>query len=155
MLRSPFHLTISIGMIALSSLALISRRAVAQDCDLTQSVFQDRPGQGFELEFYPGSSDTLPSSAMVILSHPSRGVIFTFDLVESQGYPLANLVDRDRPDVAQVITFFDSDLIQSSPPGFYAFVEGLGYTDWSLNQETGGRVTVLGDVIWEFDRCKE
>jgi len=149
-----FNRKITLGGLTLCLFTVAIPRGIAQECDLTQSLYRDVPDQGFRLEFYPSSSTTLPSAATVILSHPDRGQIFQFELVESQGYPIANLVYADRPDLSQVITFFDPDLIQTSPPGHYAFVEGLGYADWSLNQESGGREIVLGDVIWQFDQCR-
>ena len=89
----------------------------------------------------------------------SRGQVFEFDMVQSQGYGSTSLIDAKGQKRSHLINFFNSDLSQKSifraeTAPKYIFVSGLGSEDYYGNSLRGGRKIMLGDVMWKLDRCK-
>jgi hypothetical protein len=146
-------LWILLGIASVGSGILLRSSAQPQTCRWTSSLYRDVANKGFELKFQPSEP---PASATATVSHPKRGILFEFDVIESQGYTVRNMVYKDQPESSQPLYFFDTNLMppQSEESPIYAFVAGLGYADWSVNQEKGAREIILGDSMWKFSSCQ-
>lgn len=149
------------GLVSCLSVWILPAIAQEPTCDLTRSVYQDADGQGFQLEFAPDLSGSAVTLATATLTHPDRGTIFEFSVAQSQGYGAIGLVNSNNPEAVHGIYFFGSDLRRSSVligrgnAPTYAFVEGLGSTDYYSNQNSGSRDIILGDVMWQLAYCKQ
>lgn len=145
-------LWILLGIATVGCGILLKGTAQPKTCRWTSSLYRDVANKGFELKFQPSQP---PLSATATVSHPERGILFEFDVIESQGYSVINMVYKDQPESSQVLYFFDLNLMpsQSDEPPIYAFVAGLGYADWSVNKEKGSTKIVLGDGMWTFAGC--
>jgi uncharacterized protein YukJ len=127
-------------------------------CEITNRIYKDVDGKGFELRFSEPSSDSAVSFANVTLWHPERNNIGVFEAGASQG--LANiyfsLINKKEDNINIAAYFFNSNFQQSQQidNSHYLFVSGLGSWDWYFNQMSGGRDIFLGNPMWKFDRCQ-
>jgi hypothetical protein len=128
-------------------------------CKITDGIYRDVSGRGFELRFGPPPPKSVTTMATAIISHPKRGSIFEFEMTQSQGYGSTSLISRKDTSKSYRVNFFNSDLTQASmfrakSLPTYLFVSDLGGDDYYLNQGSGSREIALGDVMWRFQRCK-
>jgi hypothetical protein len=138
-------------------LLLMANRGYAA-CIITNSVYRDVNGRGFELTFKPSSPSSSTTSVIATLSHAKRGKIFEFDMIQSQYYGSVSLINHKNNNT-HLINFFNSNLTQSSifraeSSPMYLFISGLGSTDYYNNQMSGSRAIILGDVMWKFQSCR-
>lgn len=147
-----------LSFILTAALVLITDCAYAA-CNLTNSVYRDIGERGFELSFSPPPSGSASIAATATLTHLKRGKIFEFDMTQSQGYGSTFLIHRGSRDMTHLVNFFNSDLTQASvfraeTAPTYLFIGGLGSEDYYTNSMSGSREIMLGDVMWQFYRCR-
>ena len=149
-----------LGFVATTAFTLTAGAAFAAECPVNRSVYRDVEGRGFQLEFAPNTSNSATVHATATIAHPVRGTIFQFDITQSQGYGSTRLTNRNSPEKSYELYFFDAGLRHSSvllgrgSAPSYAFVAGLGSTDYYMNQNSRSREIPLADVMWQFDHCK-
>lgn len=121
-------------------------------CDLDHSVFRDAATRGFTLEFSPSRGDGATVVARAQVRHKTRGVIFKFEVGQSNGYGTFFLARTDADKApAHDVYFFDANMVETPVnTAAWAFVSGLGSADWYDTRKD----PQLGDTMWKFDRCK-
>ncbi|MBW4525112.1 MAG: hypothetical protein KME18_07935 [Phormidium tanganyikae FI6-MK23] len=155
-------------LIALSTVISIgfTLPAAAQSCKLTQSIYRDVNGKGFELIFGQPPKNRAVYGASAVIKQAKQGVIYRFNLTQANGYGSISLIDpkrnNDNPSGFFVINFFNSDLT-SAPfmPGRetsvpkYAFINGIGAAHYyDYRRDFSNNIPMLLDAMWVFDRCQ-
>ncbi len=140
--------------------------AVAQSCKISQSVYRDANGQGFELIFGKPVSGVASSRATAVIKHTKQGELYKFRVGQANGYGSIFLSDLEQTGVAEgksfVINFFDNNLKSASgvlgretKVPKYAFINGLGsYDYYSRRASISNDNPVMGDTMWIFNRCQ-
>jgi hypothetical protein len=142
------HLPGIVLAVLLLMLALTGAQAA---CDMDHSVFRDAANRGFALEFSPAQGGDATLVALAQISHKTRGSIFKFEVGHTNGYGNFFLTRTDfAKGQSYNIYFFDGQLRETPVnTAAWAFVSGLGATDWYDTREA----PQLGDAMWKFDRC--
>ncbi|BAY56999.1 hypothetical protein NIES2135_38620 [Leptolyngbya boryana NIES-2135] len=156
----------SVVLFAISTIVLATP-VYAQNCKLTQAVYRDGNGKGFELVFRPPTSRSVTVYATAVLRSKSQDELYRFNLSQSQGYGSTSLADtratsENWQDNSFIINFFDSNLKSASmllgresivPK--YAFINGLGSRDYyNRRQSISESNPLIGDTMWVFNRCQ-
>lgn len=137
----------------------------AAPCKISQSVYRDTDGKGFELVFGappPGS----PFLASVTLHHTQQKLLYRFNLTQANGYGSISLLWRQSPDQkgqSFPLNFFSQDFKAATPVIFgreeqaptYAFITGLGRFDYyqRRGQISGHTPPQMVDMMWVHSRC--
>lgn len=144
---------------------LLSESVLAAPCKISESVYREADGQGFELVF--GAAPTgSPLLATVTLQHPKQVPLYRFDLTQANGYGSISLMWRQQPKSERHsfrLNFF-SQAFQSATPGVfgrepqapkYAFITDLASFDYYRRRGAISNSTApyLKDVLWVHDRC--
>lgn len=156
---------ITLGIIVLTLSA--ADLGLSQPCPISQSVYRDVEGKGFELVFGEPIPEAVTSKATAMITHPQEGQLYYFDLGQSQGYGSIwmGLMAQDSP---FNLNFFDKNLVSANPVWFeadieapkYLFITGLGSHDYYYRRS---RVYInpiqvpaplLGDMMWVYHRCQ-
>ena len=161
-MKTQSCITLALSLIALS-IPAPAQADPAQDCPLTQSIYRDADGKGFELAFSSPRPKT-PYPASAIIQHAQGGRMYEFDVSQSSGYGsvwLNTLKNYPGPPRSFWITFFDQDLKAATPIWLldaktapkYAAIAELGGHDHYRRRGTKNP-PLIGDVMWRFDRCQ-
>ncbi|MEO0986543.1 MAG: hypothetical protein AAFY20_13450 [Cyanobacteria bacterium J06639_14] len=151
-------------------LVLLAAKVAATSCQISQSIYRDADGKGFELIFGRAIPGTASSDATATISHSQQTQVYYFDVGQSSGYGTISLADLSPQngtlaDNSPLNLFFFDQASQSVTPLFleetteapeYAFVSGLGSYDYYARR---GMITedtppLLGDMMWVYDRCQ-
>ena len=161
------HFSLFVLSITVLLTLMISRATTSEICPISDSIYRDANGQGFELVFGPPPVGSAVHGTAVI-DHPQQAQLYQFRMFQSSGYGTVWLWDKD-PDQPDNdwrfwIAFFDQDLASATPLYLgaeteapqYAVVAGLGSHD---HYQRRGSVTeetppLLGDTMWIRDRCQ-
>jgi hypothetical protein len=140
-------------------------------CKISQSVYRDLDGKGFELVFGPRLPG-LPgvSQATAIIQHTRQTEVHAFSLTQANGYGSISLSalksTTNGLEYGQrfTINFFDQNLRSASPGVFgreihapkYAFISDLGSYDYYTRREmvAKGAPPFLKDTAWVYARCR-
>ena len=138
--------------------------ALSQDCPLTQSIYRDGDGKGFELVFGPPPPKTV-YDATAVIHHTQQRSLYRFTVDQLSGYGSVWLSDLSRSHSKQSksfwMTFFDRDLKAATPlllwdakeAPQYVVIAELGSHDYYQRRGTENP-PLIGDVMWKFDRCQ-
>jgi len=133
-------------------------------CPIAKSIYRDGDGKGFELVF----GAPLPNTtyhATAVIHHPQQRSLYQFTVNQSSGYGSVWLNELSKKNSRQSqrfwITFFDQNLKSATPLWLgeekeapkYAVVAELGSHDYYQRRGTE-KPSLIGDVIWVFDRCQ-
>ena len=146
---------------------MVPRAATSETCPISNSIYRDANGQGFELVFGLPPIDSAVQGTAVI-NHPQQAQLYQFRVLQSSGYGTVSLWDQDleqpENDHGFWMAFFDHDLASATPLYLgeetaapqYAVVAGLGSHDYYRRWGTITEDTppLLGDVMWIRDRCQ-
>lgn len=144
---------------------LLSDSALAAPCKISQSVYRDADGKGFELMFGAPPKGS-PFLASATLRHPQQDPLYRFSLTQASGYGAISLMFRQQHS-QQVqsfrLNFFSQDLQAATPGVFgqepqapkYAFITDLGSFDYyqrrgKISDQTPPQIA---DMMWVHDRC--
>ncbi|NJN20931.1 MAG: hypothetical protein HC812_06700 [Leptolyngbya sp. RL_3_1] len=131
-------------------------------CPLSQSIYRDSNGQGFELVWRAETTNFSASKATLQISRGDE-LLHHLDLTQASGYGTISLssLDLEQTQVATVLTlvFFDETLADATPLFFepdlpaptYAFIARLGRYDYYQRRGDG---LLVGETLWIFDRCQ-
>lgn len=149
----------------------VAQPVLPAPCKISQSVYRDADGKGFELVFGEPIPGTASSKATATITHPKVGQLYKFDVGQSSGYGSISLglIDDDSTLEPRSfgINFFDRNLVSATPLWLgeetqapkYAFIARLGGHDYYRRKGdfyTSGISTLvppLGDMIWVYNRC--
>ena len=137
------HTCLHIFLALLASMTHLQAHAA---CELGHSVFRDAANQGFTLEFSPSVGEDATVVALAQLKHKARGVIFKFEVGQSNGFGTFFLTRTDtaKPQSSDVY-FFDARLIATPVnTAAWVFVAGLGSADWYDTRKE----PQVGDTLW-------
>jgi hypothetical protein len=145
------------------SVLLASAAPALATCPLSESVYRDASGQGFELSWHDPLPDRASSKATLHI-HRDGELLYHLTLTQASGYGTISLavLNADLTPVntpAFTLNFFDADLGSANPLFFetdlpapaYTFITGLGRYDYYQRR---GDEPLLGDVMWVRDRCE-
>lgn len=149
----------SMGMLFLSESVL------AAPCKISQSVYRDTDGKGFELVFGAPPNGS-PFLASVALHHAQQDPLYRFNLTQANGYGSISLLWRHQPHQPVQsfrLNFFSQDFKSATPVVFgrepqapkYAFITDLGSFDYyqrrsEISDQTPPQIV---DMMWVHDRC--
>lgn len=152
-----------------SGVLLLTPPVSAASCKISQSVYRDAEGHGFELVF----GDSLPgvggSRATATIRHSTQGQLYHFNVTQANGYGSISLLTINATSNGLEfrdgfgIYFFDQELKsamgilgreQQAPQ--YAFIPGLGSHDYYRRRMTNTNESTLflSDTMWIHDRCQ-
>ena len=135
--------------LALSLLLPGASLQAADTCNLDRAVYRDTENRGFTLAFSAPPPDSAALIARARLSHKTRGKLFDFEVVQSNGYGTISLVQPDDTSRSHEAYFFGADLKPTFSAGSaLMFVNGLGARDYYANREKhAAREALLGDTV--------
>jgi hypothetical protein len=161
---------VTLGMLMLAT--LVAEPVLPAPCKISQSVYRDADGKGFELVFDEPIREKASSKATATITHSQVGELYKFDVNQSSGYGSIYLILLDYDGALEPrdfsINFFAQNLLSATPLWFgeetqapkYAFIAGLGGHDYYRRKDdlyTSGvssLVPPLGDMMWIYNRCK-
>lgn len=161
----------TLGMLLLA--IVVAEPISAVPCKISQSVYRDADGKGFELVFREPTPETPTSKATATITHSQVGQLYNFKVTQSVGYGTIHLILIDYEGALEPrsfpINFFDRNLISATPLWFgeetqtpkYAFIADLGASDYYRSQdsfytsERSSLVPPLGDMMWVYERCQK
>ncbi|MBD1914053.1 hypothetical protein [Leptolyngbya sp. FACHB-8] len=138
-----------------------------ESCPISQSIYRDGNGQGFELVFGPPPVGSIVDATAVI-NHPLQSHLYEFTVDQVSGYGSIWMAEQvptlPNGDQRFWLAFFDQNLRSATPPFFgeeteapkYAVISELGSHDYYARRGTVGQteVPLLQDVIWIHERCQ-
>lgn len=158
----------NLNLIALTlSFITAATPALAKTCTLSQSVYRDANGKGFELVFGKPVSGSSFFHASAVIKRAQQSELYRFGVGQSNGYGSIFLSDLKQKQGGQdksfIINFFNSDFTSASrsigreaPAPKYAFINELGsYDYYSRRASLSERNPPLGDTMWVFNRCQK
>jgi hypothetical protein len=151
-------------------LLTLPTQALAASCKISQSIYRDSAGKGFELMFGTAIPGKGGSYATATINHPKQNQIYNFSVTQSNGYGSISFVsiiptskgieDGD----GFRINFFDQNLGSANPGVIgreveapkYVFISDLGGHDYYKRRSAVSEDTppFLGDVMWIYERCR-
>lgn len=144
---------------------LLSESVLATPCKISQSVYRDADGKGFELVFGAPKTGS-PFLASATIQHSQQDPLYRFNLTQANGYGSISLLWQ--PKTKQQIqsfrlNFFCQDFKSATPVIFgrepqapkYAFITDLGSFDYyqrrsRISDQTPPQIV---DMMWVHDRC--
>jgi hypothetical protein len=151
-------------------LLILPTQALAASCKISQSIYRDSVGKGFELMFGTAIPGKGGSYATATINHPKQNQIYNFSVTQSNGYGSISFVSII-PTSKGIeygdgfhINFFDQNL-ESANPGVigreveapkYVFISDLGSHDYYKRRSNVLEDTppFLGDIMWIYERCR-
>lgn len=144
---------------------LLAESVPAAPCRISQSVYRDVDGKGFELVFGAPPKGS-PFLASATLHHSLQDPLYRFNLTQANGYGSISLLWRQRPNSKPQsfpLNFFSQDFTSATPIIFgrepqapkYAFITDLGSFDYyqrrgKISDQTPPQIV---DTMWVHDRC--
>jgi hypothetical protein len=131
-------------------------------CPLSQSIYRDGNGQGFELVWSAETTNFSSSKATLQISQGDTS-LHHLDLTQSSVYGTIFLspLDQGSTPLAAPLTlvFFDQALADATPLFFeadlpaptYAFIAGFGQYDFYQRRGEG---PLVGETLWILERCQ-
>lgn len=114
-----------IAVVALGILMLatsVAKPLSPAPCKISQSVYRDPDGKGFELVFGESIPETATSKATATITHSQVGQLYKFDVSQSNGYGSIYLTLSDYDGALEPrdfgINFFDQNLVSATSLGF-------------------------------------
>lgn len=161
---------LTLGMLILAT--SVTEPVLPAPCKISQSVYRDADGKGFELVFGEPIPETASSKATATIIHPKGGQLYNFNVSQSSGYGSISLIlidDNGAPEPRDFrINFFDQNLVSATPLWFgeetqapkYVFIAELGGHDYYRRRgdfstsRISSLVPPLGDMMWVHNRCQ-
>lgn len=145
---------------------LLSESVLAAPCKISQSVYRDTDGKGFELAF-GGAPNGSPFLASAALHHSQQEPLYRFNLTQANGYGSISLLWRQQQPNQKIqsfrLNFFSQDFKSATPIIFgqelqapkYAFITDLGRFDYyqrrgEISDQAPPQIV---DMMWVHDRC--
>jgi hypothetical protein len=157
LLPCPTPLLLTVGVLLATAVPALAT------CPLSESVYRDVSGQGFELSWHDPLPDRASSKATLYI-HRDGEPLYHLTLTQASGYGTISLavLNADLTPVntpAFTLNFFDADLDNANPLFFeadipapaYTFITGLGRYDYTQRR---GDEPLLGETMWVRDRCE-
>jgi hypothetical protein len=136
-------------------------------CKISQSIYRDVDGKGFELVFKPATGSGFGGAyGTAIIQQAKLGRLYNFSFTQANGYGSMSLISL-KPDGSGFadgdfgINFFDASLkspntsfnTEANAPK-YAFISGLGSHDYYRRRSSSGNNLLLKDTMWVYSRCQ-
>lgn len=144
---------------------LLSESVLAAPCKISQSVYRDTDGKGFELVFGAPKNGT-PFLASATIQPSQQDPLYRFNLTQANGYGSISLLWQPKTKQNSQsfrLNFFSQDLQSATPVIFgrepqaprYAFITDLGSFDYyqrrgQISDQTPPQIV---DMMWVHDRC--